>query len=925
MQRIIALIVLCFGFLSIWAQYDMVGEDYGNGLRRVKKGEYYGFIDEKGKEVIPVKYFYLEEFTNGKSLVVAGLEIDDPMFVGKRNKYGMIDRNGEAVVGFEYDEVGFDYGNGLRRFAKHDNWNSPYYGFINENGKVVIPVEYYILGEFSGGKDYVYAQPNVHSPDGYLIDKTGLRVSAMKIKYRFHDGNKGLFIFEDEEGHNGIFDSHTGNILVTPIYRDIGYPSDGMIRIATEDRKYGYLDAKTLKMAIQPQYEHAGDFSEGLAAVSRSAYNASGYIDKKGNVVIPFIYTHYSSSDNEFLFGFCGVSNKRDKYAIINANGEELTPYQYNDFTARNSPMGFEATIESRKEKTHYFDHNGVQYDSEAERDIAQFEIMKKRAADGDERYYAALGDIYSDNEKCRALGLAGKNDELALEWYLKAAEIKDSTLFNTYSISESKIFYQIGRLYEDGLGTEKNLIEAKQWYEKSAGLDLGAFESGESRKKAQLRLNELGGIIKSSTNYATIAWPKFQAETTQKEYNIEFDVNSDSKIEDITLLLNGVQNRGIKTVESSNYDLSINQIVTLNEGANTIKVSVRNAAGTTEEEKTVVYRPQGSGSPTIDWLEYASTTDKKEIQIKLGIKSKSRVENVTINNEQTRGIATVTTDDYDMIVNKTLTLDEGQNRIVVSVSNADGTATSEKIIEYKKNSPKPVFKDKRIALVIGNSDYSGNINSLANPQNDAADISEKLKSLGFDVTVLCDGTRKEMKDYISSFIDRARDYDVALFYYAGHGLQLQTDIGGANYLIPVDAELKYKSDAEFDCVNANRIVSQMESSGCKVRLVILDACRDLPNLLDNSRGTSPKGFAEIKSAVGTFIMYSTREGRTASDGNGRNSPFAEGILKYLDEPNLPIEAFFKKVGDWVDQKTGNRQEPWPSGRIKGDFYFNQQ
>lgn len=153
--------------------------------------------------------------------------------------------------------------------------------------------------------------------------------------------------------------------------------------------------------------------------------------------------------------------------------------------------------------------------------------------------------------------------------------------------------------------------------------------------------------------------------------------------------------------------------------------------------------------------------------------------------------------------------------------------------------------------------------------------------------------------------------------------LQLQTNLGGYNYLIPVDAELKYKSDAEYNCLNANQIVSQMESSGCKMRLVMLDACRDLPYLLDKNRGSNAKGFAEIKSAVGTFIMYSTREGESASDGIDRNSPFAEGVLKYMDEPNLPIETFFKKVGDWVDQKTDNNQSPWSTGRIKGDFFFN--
>ncbi len=924
MQRIIALIVLCLGFLSIWAQYDMVGEDYGNGLRRVKKGDYYGFIDKNQKEVIPVKYFYLEEFTNGKSLVVAGLEKPN-----SPKKYGMIDKYDEAVVPFKYDEIGFDYGNGLRRVksAFKDKKNLLYtmYGFINENGKVVIPEEYIILGEFSGGKTFVSAQKPDES--AFLIDKTGL--CACPYRAIYDTDYNGLYIIENQEGRKGLFDGRTGNILMTPTYMDMKYPSEGMICVASDDWKYGYLDAKTLEMIIRPQYSYARDFSEGLAAVEYSD-GEMGFINKQGETVIPFKYS--KQGNDYFAFGFCVVSKtKEPKLAIINTKGEELTPYKYTMFLKRFNPMGFEAQVDFKKGTYHYFDHNGVQYDSKEERDMAQFEIMKKRAANGDERYFAALGGIYSDDEKCRALGLAGKNDELALQWYLKAAEIKDFSIFETHGTgsveSYSDISFHIGRFYEKGIGTKKNLFEAKQWYEKCIRCDY--LSNSQRRRDALCRLRAIEGIIDmtpmQSSSYASIAWPKFQAETTQKEYNIEFDVNSDSKIEDITLLVNGVQtvqNRGIKTVESSNHDLTINQIVSLNEGTNTIKVSVRNAAGTTEEEKTVVYSPQGSGSPTIEWLEYVSTTDKKDIQIKLGIKSRSKVENVTINREQTRGIATVKTDGYDMIVNRTLMLHEGQNHIVVSVSNADGTATSEKIIEYKEKASEPVFKDRRIALVIGNSDYSNQEMKLKNPVNDANDIAKKLESLGFDVILKLDATLREIEAALSEFARRAEKYDVSLFFFAGHGIQSN----GNNYLLPIDIDnLDSEAALKYKCLNAGFALDLMAESNCKLKIAILDACRNDPLSRKWHRGTGPKGLSTMDSPDGTIIAFSTAPGHTASDGTGRNSPYTEALLEALDRPNLGIFDCLQAVGSLVRDKTNKSQIPWFSTSFTGSFYFNQQ
>ena len=423
--------------------------------------------------------------------------------------------------------------------------------------------------------------------------------------------------------------------------------------------------------------------------------------------------------------------------------------------------------------------------------------------------------------------------------------------------------------------------------------------------------------------NYATMFWHGFQENTTQKEFHLNIGINSSSKIEDVTITVNGVSDRGIKTVNSSDYDLTVNRTLTLNEGANVIKVTVRNAAGTTQEEKTVVYRPQGGELPSIEWLDFAATANKKEYQMKLGIKSKSKVEevNVTVNGALTRGIKTVSSDGYDLTVDRTLALSEGVNRIVVSVRNGDGIATSEKVITYRGTNPTPVFNDKRIALVIGNSHYSASEMNLINPENDATDIAGKLKKLGFEVILRLDATLEDMDQELSGFREKAKDYDVAMFYYAGHGIQSK----GVNYIIPTNINNLAEDNLKYKCVDMERVLDVMEDSKCKLKIVILDACRNDPLSRKWHRSTATRGLSIMNAPTGTIISFSTAPGNTALDGKGRNSPYTAAFLHTLDVPNLDIFHFFQKVGAEVKDQTEQSQNPWWSSSFTGDFYFNKQ
>src|SRR5450755_3918266 len=230
-----------------------------------------------------------------------------------------------------------------------------------------------------------------------------------------------------------------------------------------------------------------------------------------------------------------------------------------------------------------------------------------------------------------------------------------------------------------------------------------------------------------------------------------------------------------------------------------------------------------------------------------------------------------------------------------------------------------PAFAEKRVALVLGNSAYQ-NVPQLANPVNDAAVIAATLKEAGFDVVdsrrdLSAIETRRALRD----FADRARDADIAVVYYAGHGMELD----GTNYLIPVDAKLERDTDVYDEAFSLDRILLAVEPAK-QLRLVILDACRDNPfakimkkTLASRSIG---RGLAKVEpTSSNTLIAYAAKAGSTAQDGDANNSPFALALAKHLTTPGLDVRRAFGFVRDDVLKVTSNRQEPFVYGSLGGD------
>ena len=223
------------------------------------------------------------------------------------------------------------------------------------------------------------------------------------------------------------------------------------------------------------------------------------------------------------------------------------------------------------------------------------------------------------------------------------------------------------------------------------------------------------------------------------------------------------------------------------------------------------------------------------------------------------------------------------------------------------------------LALVIGNGEYIS-ATKLQNTTNDARDIAETLGLLGFEVMTLYNADYREMKKAIDEFGNRLKTADVGLFYYSGHGIQLN----GYNYLIPVDAQLQSEQDAEYDCINAGRILSRMEGSGLKTSIIILDACRNNPFLRSWNRSLERNGLAYMEAPTGSLIAYSTAPGNTASDGIGRNGLYTKYLLKYMTNPELNVLQLFQEVRKNVREESNGKQIPWESTSLENDFYFNQ-
>ncbi|RLD51991.1 MAG: hypothetical protein DRI94_04470 [Bacteroidetes bacterium] len=351
---------------------------------------------------------------------------------------------------------------------------------------------------------------------------------------------------------------------------------------------------------------------------------------------------------------------------------------------------------------------------------------------------------------------------------------------------------------------------------------------------------------------------------------------------------------------------------------------------GTTQsglwENGEFIGNQKSKSPPQVTWLspQYAtSSTSLKSVKAKVCIKSDSELENVQflVNgkvkvNYATRGY-TVVNANCDYTIERDVPVENGTNKITVKVTNAGGEVLSDtRIVNLQIDNIST--NQKRLALVIGNGEYL--LSPLKNPVNDAQLMAEELRKLGFDVMSFTDLSQNDMKSKIREFGNKlSKQKGVGLFYYAGHGIQLN----GENYLVPVSAVINKEQDVELEAVNLKRVLGEMDYAQNDLNIVILDACRNNP-FARSFRSGGGNGLASTTAPKGTFIAYATAPGSVASDGTGENGLYTQELVKALEQPGSKIEDVFKAVRNNVYKMSNEMQVPWENSSIFGDFYFKK-
>ncbi|MBI4642094.1 MAG: caspase family protein [Candidatus Tectomicrobia bacterium] len=223
----------------------------------------------------------------------------------------------------------------------------------------------------------------------------------------------------------------------------------------------------------------------------------------------------------------------------------------------------------------------------------------------------------------------------------------------------------------------------------------------------------------------------------------------------------------------------------------------------------------------------------------------------------------------------------------------------------------------RRTALVIGNAAYE--VGPLRNPVNDAIDMAMTLRQLGFEVTLLRDVDLRAMEEAIDAFSLQLRQGGVGLFYFAGHGVQ----VNGENYFIPVGARIDKETDVKYEAMHIGRVLDNVSDAGNDMNIIILDACRNNP--FARSWRSRQRGLAVVQASRGVLIAYATAPGDVSSDGNERNGTYTKHLLRYMTAPGLSLEQMFKQVREAVVKETGGRQTPWESSSLLGSFSFAPQ
>jgi Caspase domain len=429
--------------------------------------------------------------------------------------------------------------------------------------------------------------------------------------------------------------------------------------------------------------------------------------------------------------------------------------------------------------------------------------------------------------------------------------------------------------------------------------------------------------ITLSKPEAPVVTWVSPSVPSTNINLNsarIRVKIKSSDKIQSLLIYVNGTASEEVNQMipSGSPDEYLIEKPISLQPEENVLYIVATNAVGTTKSDLRYLTNPPTT-PPVITWaIPSANAIVNSElVVVEACIKSATDLKSaqIFVNGVQQANETTfqpAQQGECNFRLTKPVILKEGDNSVIIIATNFAGSKNSDpRLIRYQT----AVIVEKRLALVFGNADYSSG--ALKNPVNDANLMEATLKSLGFDVIKKINSTKAEMESAIREFSEKLPAYNVALFYYAGHGVQ----VNGQNYLIPTDAVLNKQTDCQWEAIEVNKITQQFEQVPENTNIIILDACRNNP-FRSWARGPA-QGFKALGTVRGTFIAYATSEGSTAADGAGLNGVYTEELVKQMGIPQ-PIESVFKKTRKGVMERSNNQQIPTEWSYLTGDFYFKK-
>lgn len=756
------------------------------------------------------------------------------------------------------------------------------------------------------------SHPNNNNMKKILLFTIG--IWFLSVGYSHAQENSPLHRFESY-GKWGYVDDK-GNRVISCKY-DHAYPFyESDLALVGSDGQFGYIN-KEGQVKIPLQYKKAYPFSDGVAAVKKAGINKYGFINSKGEEIVKFSYSDVKWG---FVEGYAWVKEGKN-WGMINKKGDKASGFNYVRLSYFDPNTGVTDAV-TKDGATHYY-YKGKKYFSKRERDKAMNLrpeiIWPVIPAETKQPQFVLKAEVVSESEieYCKV--------------YLNGVEVLENDMPGGSFIAKDPEYYKvtINRTLALKEGTNSITIKAKN-------------QGGETEEEKTIEFK------KSIPVKALIVWNDIPATTIESRLELDATVKSTVREVYCRVLLNGVEvskTKGSSIVEDSKeieykYKLSVTRTIVLqegNNGDNIITIEVRNAKGglVATDQKHVTYTKPALA--TIEWGDVPAATEEKMIKLNAEIKSESPVEYFSIlkdGKELKKVIVTLVTKGSSIVkdskngkgnknvsVEEVVELSEGDNSFVIEVKNAGGIARTQ---------PKTVrYKEKRIALVIGNADYQNiHFPKLTKTKADAQAMYNLFDSLGFDMRPLVlDANLKEMREAINDFIDIVgRDnYDVALLYYSGHGLSPD---GGANYFVPIDANINYLDEVKDNALNSqiDLIAKLKDKNKCRIKIALLDCCNScaVPQRGAKSGSYSGKITDLLKEpTVGISVIHAALPTQNAIEGDGPVSPFVQAFLECVYEyPNDEWPSFIYKFTNLVHALTNGQQTPYPEGNFIGKPFY---